>query len=143
MLKQTTEGIKNKAMEFDNAFEKLNVEELIPFFSDDCEISLLNVILKGKEGAKKFLNWMIGHIVKIKFEPVTIMVDGDTFFEEFIVKAKLQDGTSLVSKQAEVLVYENYKIKSLRLYFDRLDFVNAVVGDFISKKIIQRVIKKS
>ena len=121
LLKQTPDGIKSAAMDFDNAIEKMNVDELLEFFTDDCEVIVLNEVLKGKDGARKFFDWLFANVIKIKFEPVNIMVENDVFFEEFIVKAKLPDGTSVVSNQAEVLVFENYKINSLRLYLDRLE----------------------
>jgi ketosteroid isomerase-like protein len=142
-MKQTPEGIKSAAMDFDNAIEKMNIDKLVEFFSDDCEIILLDEILKGKDGARTFFKWLFANVVRIKFVPVNIMVEGNVFFEEFTVKAKLPDGTSVVSNQAEVLVYENYKIKSLRLYFDRLDFANAIATDFISKGIIKTIVKRS
>jgi hypothetical protein len=65
------------------------------------------------------------------------------FFEEFLVKATLNNGKKANSKQSEILVYEGSKIKSLRLYFDRLDFLSSIVKDFISKTIINQIIKKS
>jgi hypothetical protein len=72
------------------------------------------------------------------------MIEGNVFFEEFLVKARLPDGTELESKQAEVLVYnEDYKVKSLRLYFDRLDFADAVAKDPLSRMIIRKFIKMS
>lgn len=86
---------------------------------------------------------MLIHIAKIKFEPVIIMVENNVFFEEFIVKAILLDGSEVESKWAEVLIYENYKIKSLRLYFDRLDFANSIIKGPISKMIIKKIIKES
>jgi len=142
-MKQTHEGIKSAAMDFDNAIEKMDIEELIDFFAEDCEIIVLNEILKGWDGVRIFFNWLFKNVTKIKFEPVNIIVDRDVFFEEFVLKAKLPDGTSVASNQAEVLVYENYKIKSLRLYFDRLDFANAIATDFISKGIIKAIVKRS
>jgi ketosteroid isomerase-like protein len=143
LLTQTPDGIKSAAMDFDNAIEKMDIDELVEFFADECEVIVLNEILKGKDGARKFFNWLFANVVRIKFVPVNIMVKNDIFFEEFTVKAKLPDGTSVVSNQAEVLVYENYKIKSLRLYFDRLDFANAIATDFISKGIIKTIVKRS
>ena len=140
---QDSDKIKKISMELDNALEKMNIEEIVHFFAEDCEIELLNVKLFGKTGARKWLQWFFNHISEIQFKPVIILVDGNVFFEEFIVKAKLHDGTIVESKQAEVLIYKNYQIQSLRLYFDRLDFADAVAKDFISKGIIKQLIKKS
>ncbi len=129
---QDSDKIKKIAMELDTALEKMNIEKIVTYFAEDCEIELLNVKLHGKDGARKWLQWFFSHISEIQFKPVIILVDGDVFFEEFIVKAKLLDGTFVESKQAEVLIYKNYLIQSLRLYFDRLDFANAVTKDFVS-----------
>ena len=71
------------------------------------------------------------------------MVDDNTFFEEFKVIAKFHDGEEAQSNQAVILEFENLKIKSLRLYFDRLDFSGSVAKDIISKTIISELLKKS
>ena len=63
------------------------------------------------------------------------MVDGNTLFEEFILKGTLHNGIEVQSKQSEVLTFENGKIKSLRLYFDRMDFADSVTKGFLSKAV--------
>ena len=70
-------------------------------------------------------------------------VEGNLFFEEYIVKVKFHDGEEASSNQAEVLVFENLKIKNLRMYFDRLDFSSSVAKDVISKTIVRQLVKKS
>ena len=139
---QPTE-IKKLAMAFDKALENKDLEKVIDNFTDDCEIELLSIQLSGKEGATKWFNWIYKHISEIKFLPITIMVEGNTFFEEFKVIAKFHDGEKVQSKQAVVLEFENLKIKRLRLYFDRLDFAGSVAKDIISKTIISELLKKS
>lgn len=123
-------------MKFDNAIEARDIEQMVDAFADDCEIELMGVILNGKEGARKWSEWLCNSTPNIEFKPIIIMVDGNVFFEEFLVRGTLPDGKVVESKQAEVLVYENYKIKSLRLYFDRLDFSDLVVQNFFSQKIV-------
>lgn len=140
---QESDKIKKIAMRLDNALEKMAVEEVVHYFSEDCEIELLNVKLVGKDGVRKWLQWLFKHVSEIRFKPVIILVEGNVFFEEFIINAKLHDGKQITSKQAEVLIYKNYKIQSLRLYFDRLDFADAVAKDFVSKGIVKQLIKKS
>ena len=139
---QPTE-IKKVAMAFDKALEDKDFNKVIDSLTDDCEIELLNIKLSGKEGAIKWFNWIYKHISKIKFLPIIIMVEGNTFFEEFKVIAKFYDGEEVQSKQAVILEFENLKIKSLRLYFDRLDFSGSVAKDIISKTIINELLKKS
>ena len=143
MLKQTPDGIKSAAMDFDNAIEKMDIEKLTEFFTDDCEVIVLSEVLKGKDGVRKFFSWLFANVVKIKFVPVNIMVENDVFFEEFTVNATFHDGTKASSNQAEVLVFNKFKITSLRIYFDRLDFANSITKNVISKTIVNRLIKKS
>ena len=139
-----TEKIREVAKELDDALETKNIDQIFPFFADDCEIELLGITVKGKQGVERWLRWQYEHIDEVKLEPVIIMIEGNVFFEEFVVNAKLHDGTKVESKQAEVLIYdENYKVKSLRLYFDRLDFANSVVKDPVSNFIVRRLIKMS
>ena len=141
--KQSPDEIRKAAMVLDNAIENKDLGGVISCFTDDCEIELLRHNLYGKQGVNKWFDWLFKKVRQIKLQPVVIMVEGDTFFEEFIVRARLYSGLEVKSKQAEVLVFENYKIKSLRLYFDRLDFADAVARDPVSKALVSRIIKKS
>jgi ketosteroid isomerase-like protein len=140
---QANEEIKRVAMNFDNAIEMRDSDLMAECFAEDCEIELMGLTLKGKDGVKRWMDWLFEHVTEIKLIPRVIMVQNNTFFEEFIVKAKLHNGRSITSKQSEVLIYENYKIKNLRLYFDRLDFADAAADGVISKKIINTLIEKS
>ena len=139
----SSEEIRRVAMALDKALESKDPQAIMEKFADDCEIELLNVKLLGKEGVRKWFNWMYTHVAELEFLPVTIMVEGNTFFEEYIVKAKFHDGEEARSNQAVVLVFENLKVKSLRMYFDRLGFSSAVAKDVISKTIVRELVKKS
>jgi ketosteroid isomerase-like protein len=143
MVKPQSTEIKEFAMAFDKALEDKDIDKVIESFTDDCEIELLSTKLQGKQGAKKWYKWLYTHIAKLKLIPVTIMTENNVFFEEFIVRATYPDGKQAQSKQAEVLVFEGQKIKSLRMYFDRIDFSSSMAKDFISKTIIKQIIKKS
>ena len=140
---QSPDRIREVAKDLDDALETRNIEEILPFFADDCEIELLGTKLTGKESVRKWLDWQYKHVAEVRLVPVVIMVEGSVFFEEFIVNARLHNGTEAQSKQAEVLVYEDYKVKSLRLYFDRLDFAGSIAKDFVSRAIVRRLIKMS
>jgi ketosteroid isomerase-like protein len=139
----SSKEVRKVAKAFDNALESKDLQAILEKLADDCEIELLNIKLSGKEGAKKWFHWIYKHISEIKFLPITTMVEGNTFFEEFSVLAKFHDGEEGQSKQAVVLIFENLKIKSLRLYFDRLDFSSSMAKDIISKTIISELLKKS
>ena len=140
---QSPDEIRQVAMDFDNAIKNRDMKLILSSFSEDCEIELLGIKLSGKEGVIRWINWLYQHLAQLEFIPVTIMVEGDTFFEEFVVKARLHNGVEVQSKQSEVLVYEKYKIKSLRLYFDRLDFADSVARGFIDRAIVRQLIRTS
>jgi hypothetical protein len=140
---QRPDEIRQVAMEFDNAIESRNMELALSSFADDTEIELLGVKLVGRQGAKKWLDWLYMNLAEVKFVPVTVMVEGSIFFEEFLLKGKLHNGLEVRSKQAEVLLYENLRIKSLRLYFDRLDFAELLAKGPISRAISRRLARRS
>jgi ketosteroid isomerase-like protein len=140
---QSSEAILKAALNLDEAIEKWDIEAVLSKFSVDCEIELLGLKLDGRDGVKKWIEWQFKHVSKIDFIPITKMVSGDTFFEEYVVKANLHDGEEIQSKQAVVLQFKNKLITSLRLYFDRLEFADAVAKDIISKTIVKELVKKS
>jgi ketosteroid isomerase-like protein len=140
---QLPDEIRKVAADLDNAIENRNIEVALSCFSDDCEIELLGTKLAGREGLRKWITWLYGHLAEIRFLPITIMVYGNTFFEEFVLKGKLHNGIKVQSKQAEVLIYEDYKVRSLRLYFDRLEFADSIAKGPISKALVKRFIKRS
>ena len=135
--------IKEVAMEFDKTIEQKKEEKIPLFFTKDCEIELLGLKLYGEDGIKRWINWLFKYISKIRLEPVNIMVKGNVFFEEFLVDATLNNGVKLQSKQSEVLVYKDFKIKSLRLYFDRLELSQALFKNPITNFILNKIISKS
>jgi ketosteroid isomerase-like protein len=139
---QDAERIKQVVMEFDNAIESKDIDGLVSFFADDYEIELMGTTLSGKKGVRKWLEWLFGTLVEVQFKPIIIMVEGNVFFEEFILVGTLPNGKVVESKQSEVVVYEDFKIKSLRVYFDRLDFADAVAKDFISRRIVETLISR-
>jgi len=141
--KQPTDEIRRVAMTLDNAIENKRLDAVLSCFADDCEIELLRHSLYGKAGVEKWFDWLFKNIRQIKIQPVIIMAEGNILFEEFIIRARLHSGPEVKSKQSEVLVFENDKIKCLRLYFDRLDFADTVAKDPVSKAVVSRILKKS
>ncbi len=140
---QPPDRIREIALALDNAIENKNITAILSSFTNNCEIELLRRQLTGKEGVQKWIDWLYRNFRQIKFQPVIIMVEGNTLFEEFIVRARLHNGLEIKSKQSEVLVFEGDKIKSLRLYFDRLDFAELVARGPLNKTVINQIIKKS
>ena len=141
--KQSPREIRKYAKALDDAIEEGNIEKVMSYFCDDCEIELLGVKLNGKEGLRKAFGWMYKYLKKMTLVPITIMVDGDAFFEEFIVKFRVKGGKELQVKQAEVLVWEDYKVKSLRLYFDRLQLADAFTSNVLEQMMVKQLVKAS
>ncbi len=140
---QNKEKIIKLAEELDNDLELQEVDRMIPYFSEDCEIEIFGLRIKGKRDLKKWLNWFFNLFDKIKFEPIVIIVENHIFFEEFIIHVSFKQGKKLSVKVAEVLEYDNYKIKSLRLYLDRLEFSDIFTNGFLSKKLVKLIKKRS
>ncbi|MFW6151105.1 MAG: nuclear transport factor 2 family protein [Chloroflexota bacterium] len=140
---QGSEEVRQAAMELDAALEERDTERVVACFSEDCEIELLGVRLAGCEGVRKWLGWFFHHVASIRFEPVIVLVQGSTFFKEFVAHATLWDGTEVDSRQAEVLLFEGVNVKSLRLYFDRLDFGRSFAGDPLRRALLRRLTKAS
>ncbi len=140
---QNKDKILKLAEELDNDLELQDTDKLIPYFSQDCEIEIFGLKIKGKEKLKDWLNWFFNLFDTIKFEPIVIMVEKNIFFEEFIIHVSFNQGKELSVKVAEVLEYQNYKIKSLRLYIDRLAFSDVIATGFFSKKLIKLIHKRS
>jgi hypothetical protein len=138
------EKIRTLAKALDDAVEKHNIEELVSYFSEKCEIEFLGIKLTGHEGLKKALGWMFEYLKEIRLIPITIIIQGNIFFEEFTVRAKIRAGREIVVKQAEVLEYGNgYKVEILRLYFDRLELAPAFSANFLDRILIDRITKVS
>ena len=135
--------IRDLAKALDDAIEKHNVQELVSYFSKECEIYLPGITLSGHEGLKKAVMWMFRYLKEMSLIPVTIIIQGNIFFEEFVVKAKIA-GRDIELRQSEVLEYNtDYKVKTIRLYFDRLELAQAFPYNFIDRMLIRRVNKAS
>ncbi len=117
--------------------------KILPYFSEDCEIEIFGLKIIGKQRLKNWLIWFFSLFDKIKFEPIIIMAEKNVFFQEFFIHVTFNQGKELSVKLAEVLEYQDYKIKSLRLYIDRLEFAEVIVSGFFSKKIIKLIKKRS
>ena len=138
-----SEEIRKLAQALDDAIEKHNVQEIVQYFSEECEIHFPGVTLTGREGLRKAIRWMFRYLKEIILVPVTIMIQDNIFFEEFIVKAKVA-GRDIELRQSEVLEYDtDYKVKSIRLYFDRLELAQAFSSNFIDRILIKQVNKAS
>ena len=137
------EKIRERAKELDDAIENREIEEVVSYFSEACEIELLGIRLTCKAGLRRAINWIYGYLREIKLVPITIIIEGNTFFEEFTVRAKVK-GKEIQVKQAEVLVYDDeYMVNSLRLYFDRLEVAAAYISNPVEKMMIDRLSKAS
>ena len=138
------ERIRELAKALDDAIENRETEVVVSHFSEACEIELLGIKLVGKEGLRKAIGWMFRYLRETRLTPITIMTEGNTFFEEFFVRTKTNEGEEIQVKQAEVLVYDDeYKVRSLRLYFDRLELAATYTSNPIERMMIDQLKKAS
>ncbi len=135
--------IEDISAKFDAVLEQRDIDAALSFFHPDCEIQILNQTLIGLDGARSWLHWLYQQAPKLHFKPIVIISEGNIFYEEFLVIVSLPNGKMIRSRQAETLIYENDKIKSLRIYFDPLDFAELVTKDPISKFIVKQIKKKA
>jgi ketosteroid isomerase-like protein len=134
---QSLDQIRRLAKDLDDAVVQGDIEMIVSFFTDDCEVELPGVKLVGKDGVRRALGWLYNELGSIRFEPITIMVDGDTFFEEFVMKATR--GREFEMQATEVLVYDQDKVSKLRIYFDRLAVAGFLARGFVEKWIVKKV----
>ncbi|MGB5167118.1 MAG: nuclear transport factor 2 family protein [Acidimicrobiia bacterium] len=123
---QSESSIRRAASELDQALEAGDRDRVAACFSDDCSVELLGVRLHGRDGVRRWLDWVFDHAERIEFTPRIISVDGDTFIEEFGVTGTLAGGRILNSQWAEILTYRDDLVTSLRLYFNPIDFAPAL-----------------
>ena len=134
-----SERIRSEAKKLDDAVEDKDMETILSCFAENCEIELFGVQLAGKDGIQKGINWMYNKLDEIKFEPLHIIVDDNIFFEEFFLKAKPESGAEVRIKAAEVLIYRDLKITSLRLYLDRMQLGNLFADGWLEKYLFQKM----
>jgi ketosteroid isomerase-like protein len=123
---QTDASIRRAASELDEALEARDFERVVACFSADCTVDLLGVRLRGRDGVRRWLEWVFAHVEQMEFTPRLITVVGNTFIEEFGVAGILANGRRLNSQWAELLTYQDDQVTSLRLYFNPLDFAPAL-----------------
>jgi ketosteroid isomerase-like protein len=123
------------AIRFDNDLESRNLERLTSYFADDCQIELLGSTLKGKAGVEKWFNWLFDNILKLRLVIINVIVKENILFEEFAINAETVDGLKIHSRQAEVMEFDPCnKIKTLKLYFDRIDLACALLQPSIEPR---------
>jgi ketosteroid isomerase-like protein len=123
---QSEASIRKAAAELDEALEAGDIERVVACFDPECRLELLGVRLDGRQGVRRWLDWVFGHVESLTFTPRIISVDGDTFIEEFEVRGSLPNGRDVHGRWAEVLTYRADLVTSLRLYFDPMDFAPAL-----------------
>jgi len=143
MLRDDEEKIRQLAANLDRAIEDRDVDKTVQFFAIDCEIETVGLTLRGHDGVRKWAHWLFAHLRTVAFEPRVILVQGNLFVEEFLVRGTTRDGIAVESKQCEVLEYEGDKIRSLRIYLDRLDFAESLAANWIQKAVVKRVVRLS
>lgn len=65
--------------------EKHDIEYVLSCFLDNCEVEVFGIYFGGKDRLRKTLNCLYEMIGENKFDSTVIIVNGDVFFEEFIL----------------------------------------------------------
>jgi ketosteroid isomerase-like protein len=136
---QSPDQIRRLAKDLDDAVEHGDIEMVVSFFTDDCEVELPGVKLTDQDGLRRGLGWLYHELGSIRFEPVSIMVDGDTFFEEFVMRATREGDAEAEIPATEVLVYEGLKVRRLRIYFDRLAIAAIRARGLVEKWVVKKM----
>jgi len=139
---QSSIKIRKAAKILDDNIEKHEIKSVINSFDDECEIEIFGITFKGKEKLEKVLRRLYSIIGEFKFEPIVILVDNNTFFEEFNIVIK-KENKEFKIKAAEVLIYKNYKVKKIRLYLDRIQISNIIAKGLFERFIVGFINKKS
>ena len=137
------EQMERVAGEFRDAMQNRDLAALLHLFREDCEIELFDLKLRGHDGVEKWFNWTFGHMKAMQFERLSSAVGGDIFYEEYLLSGVIHNGKKTQSRQARVLVFEGGRVKSFRLYMDRLQFADSVVNDFAGRLIVKKFIEVS
>jgi ketosteroid isomerase-like protein len=135
---QSAGEIRRVAKVLDDAVERKDIELILSCFQDDGEVEVSGLTFKGKEDIRKAIDWMYQTFGTIQFQPIVILVDENVFFEEFVLCAT-PDGREFQIKAAEVLLYEDYKIAGLRLYFDRLEIARVLAKGFVERFVVDKL----
>ena len=136
---QSADEIRRVAKLLDDAVEHGDTAAVLSCFAEECEIELPGLTLHGKAGLQRALDWLYRELGAVRFEPVRIIVEGDTFVEEFVLEAKRGTEPEVRIRAAEVLVYKDYKVTQLRFYFDRLALAQALARGFLERWIVKRM----
>ena len=131
---QTSADIRRVAQVLDDAVENQDIDLILSCFSEHGEVDVFGYRFKGEKEIRQVVEWMFQRFGRIKFQPITITVEENIFFEEFILYAN-PEGKEIEIKAAEVLVYEDYKITSLRLYLDRLEVARVLSKGFLGRSL--------
>jgi len=142
-----SETMHEITLRMDKAIETKDTATIIYCFHEDCEIILPGLKLNGIKEIKKWTEQIYVHFAEFLIIPEDGFIRGSLFFRKYTIKATLHDGSEILSKQTGVLEFEDRKIKSLRLDFDRTDFdkldvADALAKDWGSSKVANRAIEE-
>lgn len=143
MANDRSDRIRELARELDEAIERRDMEALLGSFTEDCEVAFFGIKLSGRGALERGFQSIYDKLDDIRFEPVTIMTNGDTFFEEFRLNASSSRGESVSIDAAEVLIYRGDKVSNMRLYLDRLQLAGVIADGVLERKLLEAIERKS
>jgi len=136
-------GIREIADRLDRAVERRDLNAVVEFFSDNCEVTFFGIKLFGKEALRRAFQSVYERLEDVRFEPITIMNDDSTLFEEFRMHATSPNGESVSIEVAEVLNFSGEKVTGMRLYIDRLQLAGVIAEGILERKLLEAIERKS
>lgn len=140
---ESNTDIREIAKQLDSAVERRDLSAVVDLFSDDCEVTLFGIELTGQDAVKRAFQSVYDRLEDVRFEPITIMTDDSTLFEEFRMHATSPKGESVSIDAAEVLNFNENKIIGMRLYLDRLQLAGVIAEGILERKLLEAIERKS
>lgn len=109
-------------LRMDRAIEAKDTVTILSCFHENCEVVLPGKKIKGKNEVKKWTEMIFGYFAELRIIPEDGFIGENLFFRKFTLRVTFHDGSEIISKQAGVLEFDDWKIRNLRLDFDRADF---------------------
>ena len=135
--------IRKVADQLDRAVERRDLNTVLGFFTENCEVTLFGIKLTGKDALGRAFQSLYEKLENVRFEPITIMTEESTLFEEFRLHATSPGGEAVSIEAAEVLNFDGNLVVGMRLYLDRLQLAGIIAEGILERKLLEAIERKS
>ncbi|MGD0805781.1 MAG: nuclear transport factor 2 family protein [Candidatus Bathyarchaeia archaeon] len=136
------EKLESIIREYETAFEKMDVEKTLSFFTDDVIWTAPEGTFNGKDEARRDLTWIFQSHDQIKFRDagVGIMVKGNKAVYQFVNDGVLKDGRRYETPGACFYEFVGEKIQRHTVMSDRLMLAKQAAKGFVQKWVVNTVV---